>query len=82
METYLEIFLRLFCYSTALFTLHFTSVLIEMLFTMSMCCFINFYKDCTSNYLVLMVFRLFLSYKLLLDFYVQLTFSRIMYLLP
>ena len=55
----LRIFLRLFCYSTALFTLHFTSVLIEMLFTMSMCCFINFYKDCTSNYLVLMVFRLF-----------------------
>ena len=63
-------------------TLHFTSVLIEMLFTMSMCCFINFYKDCTSIYLVLMVFRLFLSYKLPLDFYVQLTFSRIMYLLP
>ena len=79
---YLDVFLRLFCYSTALFTLHFTSVLIEMLFTMSMCCFINFYKDWTSNYLVLMVFRLFLSYKLLLDFYVQLTFSRIMYLLP
>ena len=25
----------------------------------SMCCSINFYKDLTSNYLVLMVFRLF-----------------------
>ena len=82
METYLELYLRLFCFSTALFTLHFTRVLIEMLFTMSMCCFINFYKDCTSKYLVLMVLRLFLSYKLLLDFYVQLKFSRIMYLLP
>ena len=50
---------KIICYSTALFTLHFTCVLIEMLFTISMCCFINFYKDCTSNYLVLMVFRLF-----------------------
>ena len=45
------------------------------------CCFINFYKDCASNYLVLMVFRLFLSYKLLLDIYVYLKFSRISYLL-
>ena len=79
METYLEIFFKSFCYLKALFTLHFTSVLIEMLFTMSMCCFINFYEDCTSNYLVLMVFGLFLSYKFLLDFYVQLKFSRIMY---
>ena len=58
-ETYLELYLRLFCYSTALFTLHFTRVLGEMLFTISMCCFIIFYKDCTSKYLVLMVFRLF-----------------------
>ena len=55
----LRTILRLFCFSTALFTLHFTRVLIEMLFTISMCCFINFYKECTSNYLVLMVFRLF-----------------------
>ena len=61
MEAYLEIVLRLFCYSTGLFTLHFTSVLIEMLFTMSMCCFINVYKDCNSNYPVLMVFKILLS---------------------
>ena len=74
METYLEIFLRLFCYSTVLLTLHFTRVLIKMLFTISMCCFINFYKYSTSNYLVLMFFRLFLSYELLLDFYVHLKF--------
>ena len=80
METYLELFLRLFCYSTALFTLHFTRVLIEMLFTISMCCFINFYKDCTSIYLVLMVLDFYLSYKLLLDIYVHLKFSRISYL--
>ena len=58
METYLGIFFKIICYLTALFTLHFTSVLIEMLFTMYMCCFIHFYKDCTSKYLVLMVFRL------------------------
>ena len=70
MTTYLELFLRLFCYSTALITLHFTHVLIKMLFTITMCCFINFYKDFTSNYLALMVFILFSSYKLLLDFYV------------
>ena len=81
METYLELFLRLFCYSTALFTLHFTRVLMEMLFTTSMCCFINFYKACTSNYLVLMVLDFYLSYKLLLDIYVHLKFSRISYLL-
>ena len=58
METYLEIIFKIIFYLTALFTLHFTSVLIEMLFTMSMCCFINFYKDCTSKYLGLMVFKL------------------------
>ena len=82
METYLEVFLRLFCYSTALFTLHFTHVLIKMLFTITTCCFINFYKDSTSNYLVLMFFFiLFSSYKLLLDFYVHLKVSRISYLL-
>ena len=81
METYLELFLRLFCYSTALFTLHFTRVLIEMLFTISMCCFINFYKDCTSIYLVLMVLDFYLSYKLLLDINVHLKFSRISFLL-
>ena len=83
METYLELYLRLFCYSTAFFTLHYTRVLIEMLFTISMCCFIIFYKDCTSNYLVLMVltFQTFLSYKLQLDIYVYLKFSRISYLL-
>ena len=81
METYLELFLRLFCYSTALSTLHFTRVLIEILFTISMCCFINFYKDCTSIYLVLMVLDFYLSYKLLLDIYVHLKFLRISYLL-
>ena len=37
----------------------YTCSLIEMLFTISMCCLIKFYEDCTSNYLVLMVFRLF-----------------------
>ena len=79
MKTYLELFLRLFCYSSALFTLHFTHVLIEMLFTISMCCFINFYKDCTSIYLVLMILDFYLSYKLLLDIYVHLKFSRISY---
>ena len=81
METHLELFLRLFCYSTALFTLHFNRVLIEMLFTISMCCLINFYKGCTSIYLVLMVLDFYLSYKLLLDIYVHLKFSRISYLL-
>ena len=81
METYLELFLRLFCYSTALFTLHFTRVLIEMLFTISMCCFINIYKDCTSIYLVLMVLDFYFNYKLLLDIYVHLKFSTISYLL-
>ena len=81
METYLELFLKLFCHSTALFTLHFTRVLIEMLFTNSMCCFINFYKDCTSNYLVLMVLDFYLSYKLMLDIYVHLKFWRRSYLL-
>ena len=81
METYSELFLRLFCYSTALFKLQFKRVLIEMLFTISMCCFINFHKDCTSIYLVLMVLDFYLSYKLLLDIYVYLKFSRISYLL-
>ena len=37
----------------------FSRVLIKMLFTISMCCFINFYKVSTSNYLVLMFLRLF-----------------------
>ena len=73
--------LRLFCNSTALFTLHFTHVLIKMLFTITMCCFIIFYKDSTYNYLVLIFFILFSCYKLLLDFYVHLKFSRISYLL-
>ena len=50
---------KIISYSTALFTLHFTRVLIKMLFTISICCFIYFYKESTSNYLVLMVFRLF-----------------------
>ena len=49
METYLEIFLRLFCHSTALFTLlNFAHVLIKMLFTITTCCLINFYKDSIS----------------------------------
>ena len=46
----------------------FSSVLIEMLFTMSMCCFINFYEDGTSNYPVLMVFRLFFKLKIAVGF--------------
>ena len=47
-----NIFLRLFCYLTALFTLHFMRVLIEMLFTMSMCCFIkNFIRTVLQNIL-------------------------------
>ena len=81
MGTYLINFFRLFCYSTALFTLHFTHVLIKMLFTITTCCFINFYKDSTSNFLVFMVFILFLKLKMLLDFYVHLKYSRISYLL-
>ena len=81
METHLEIYLRLFCYSTALFTLHFTHVLIKMLFTITLCCSINFHKVSTSNYFVLMFFLLCSSYKLLLDFYVHLKFSIIGHLL-
>ena len=45
--------------NSVIYVTFYTCSLIEMLFTMSMCCFINFYKDCTSNYLVLMVLRLF-----------------------
>ena len=45
METYLEIFLRLFCHSTALFTLlHFEHVLIKMLFTITTCCLLKIFK--------------------------------------
>ena len=49
--------------------------------TITTCCFIIFYKDATSNYLVSMVFILFSSYKELLDFYEHLKLSRIGYLL-
>ena len=42
--------------------------------------FYKFYKVSTSNYLVLMIFILFSSNKLLLDVYVHLKFSRISYL--
>ena len=68
METYLKIFLRLFCYSTALFTLHFTHILIKMLFTITTCCFLNFYKDSTSNYPVLMVFYTFFKLYIAVGF--------------
>ena len=43
---------KIIYYSKALFTLHFTQVLIKMIFTITMCCFINNYKDSGSNYLV------------------------------
>ena len=47
----------------------FAHVLIKILFTITNLLFYNFYKDSTSNYLVLIVFILFSSYISLLDIY-------------
>ena len=59
METYLEIFFKIILLLNSVIYVSFTHVLIEMLFTITTCCFIIFYKDSTSNYIVLMVCILF-----------------------
>ena len=54
MEKYLEIFFKIILLLNSVIYVTFYECSNRNAFTMSMCCFIIFYKDCTSKYLVLM----------------------------